>query len=49
LFPDLDGLSEYVNWFMANRDHWKEPPAVTETEEAAARQSDINFDVLFGD
>jgi hypothetical protein len=24
LFPDLDGLSEYVNWFMMHRSYWKD-------------------------
>lgn len=25
LFPDLDGLSAYVNWYMEHRQYWREP------------------------
>jgi hypothetical protein len=32
LFPDLDGLSAYVNWFMANRQYWKDPSEFTDND-----------------
>lgn len=25
LFPDLDGLSEHINWIMENSSYWTEP------------------------
>jgi hypothetical protein len=32
LFPDLDGLSGYVNWFMINRTYWKDPPELRDAD-----------------
>ena len=28
LFHDLDGLSEYLNWTIVNRQHWTHPPVL---------------------
>jgi len=30
IFPDLDGLSEHINWYSANKDYWVTPEGASD-------------------